>query len=120
MADENIYAATGDAKARSEAIRAEQEQARVKAREAALKELDEADKAREEQRKESDERAAKAKPTPTPREVDLAKLGLLDIDNKEDDGSGPELVHTRVALPADEAAKYNTRSMSYTKTKKPA
>jgi hypothetical protein len=32
-------------------------------------------------------REAAAQPTPTQRENDLAKVGALDIDNKEDDGS---------------------------------
>ena len=117
MADENVYAGTGEAKARSEAIRAEQEQARSKARDAALKQLDEAEKAQAEMVKANAERGARTKPTPTDREIDLAKLGLLDLDNKEDSGADPELVHTRVALPADEAAKYHTRSMSPTKKK---
>jgi hypothetical protein len=35
-------------------------------------------------------REAAAKPTPTQEENDLAKVGALDIDDKEDDGSEPE------------------------------
>jgi hypothetical protein len=41
---------------------------------------------------ESQARAANAKPTPTAEECDLIKLGVLDTDGKEDDGSGPERV----------------------------
>ena len=66
-------------------------QARKEAQEAANKRLDEDDKAREASNLEVMERRNKGKPTPTQRESDLAKLGLLDIDSKEDDGSGPEV-----------------------------
>lgn len=66
-------------------------QARKEAQEAANKRLDEDDKAREASNLEVMERRNKGKPTPTQRESDLAKLGLLDIDSKEDDGSGPEI-----------------------------
>ena len=35
-------------------------------------------------------RSEAAQPTPTQRENDLAKVGALNIDDKEDDGSEPE------------------------------
>ena len=42
---------------------------------------------------EQTERQLKGKPTPTQRENDLAKVGALNIDEKEDDGSGPDDEH---------------------------
>jgi hypothetical protein len=53
-------------------------------------------KATEEQRQknfENAERMAKAKPTPTQEENDRARLGE-DVAEKQDDGSGPEVVLT--------------------------
>ena len=43
--------------------------------------------AKEKQNAEYYERKANEQPTPTQRENDLARMGALDIDNKEDDGS---------------------------------
>lgn len=61
-----------------------------------------------------------SRPTPTQIEVDLAKVGALDLDApKEDDGSGPEMVHVRALVPADEAGGYNTRAMSSTPKAQP-
>jgi hypothetical protein len=42
------------------------------------------------------------KPTPTPEEIDLMKVGALDIDAKEDDGSGPEMVQVTIRVPSRE------------------
>jgi hypothetical protein len=42
---------------------------------------------KEQQNAEYYEREAAMKPTPTQAENDLAKVGALDIDSKEDDGS---------------------------------
>jgi hypothetical protein len=71
---------------------------------------------------------AKGKPTPTPHEIDLAKSGGLDIDAKEDDGSGPEMVPVTIRVPSREGdlnpdpkarnavggdpARYKTRDVS--------
>lgn len=63
----------------------------TQARAEAIKKLDADDKAREESAIERGQAEAKVKPTPTPREIDLAKLGLLDIDNKEASGAPPEV-----------------------------
>jgi len=107
MADQTVH--SEDAKARAEALA----KARVEAQAAANKRLDEDDKARVERNAEAEKRRTQAKPTPTQREADLAKLGLLDIDSKEDDGSGPEVMpaHVRRAAVADEEAvqRYKTR-----------
>ena len=45
------------------------------------------EKVKEQQNAEYYEREAAMKPTPTQSENDLAKVGALDIDSKEDDGS---------------------------------
>lgn len=49
-------------------------------------------------------------PTPTQRENDLAKVGALNIDEKEDDKSGPDPVDARRASSADAAAPYKNRA----------
>lgn len=77
---------------------------------ASVQRLDEEDKARAEAVAETERRQNASKPTPTQRENDLAKLGALDIDSKEDDGSGPEPVYQRVAVPQD-GGKYKTRKV---------
>jgi len=75
------------------------------------------DKRTEEMKKANEEfyaRGAASKPTPTQRENDLAKVGALNIDEKEDDGSGPDLqlVMRREAVSGDDAAKYKTRNVT--------
>jgi hypothetical protein len=45
------------------------------------------------------EQEAAGKPTPTQHESDLAKVGALDIDAKEDDGSGPQMVPVTIRVP---------------------
>jgi len=55
--------------------------------------------AKEKQVAEYYERKANEQPTPTQRECDLARLGALNIDEKEDDGSEWEdEMHQRVML----------------------
>ena len=56
-------------------------------------------------------RVETVKPTPTQRENDLARLGVLDHDTKEDDGSPPE--HETVArmVAARLPEGYETRDM---------
>lgn len=81
----------------------------AEARAEAVKKLDADDAARVE--------AAKAKtygnPTPTQREADLAKLGLLDIDAKEPTGAEPDPHALKdKALAAQEAAGYKTKKLS--------
>jgi hypothetical protein len=52
------------------------------------------------------------KPTPTQQENDELRNGLRHIDDKEDDGSGPDFVHNRVVrrVEADQSkGKYETR-----------
>lgn len=82
-------------------------------RDAAEKLLDQQEKHRQ-RAVEHSERLQNSQPTPTQRENDLAALGVANVD-KEDDGSGPELVHARVVVAADqldERGVYNTRAMS--------
>ena len=71
-----------------------------------------------EARKKAGEELAKrmenAKPTPTQEENDLARLGV-DVPNKQDDGSGPEVhfVVQKVITGEDKpaAASYQTRQL---------
>lgn len=52
------------------------------------------------------------KPTPTQQENDEIRNGLRHVDDKEDDGSGPDFVHNRVVrrVEADQSkGKYETR-----------
>jgi hypothetical protein len=58
-------------------------------------------------------RSEAAKPTPTPAEVDAAKMGL-NVDDKEPDGSDPEEVTQRRVLESriPGANPYDTRSLS--------
>lgn len=86
---------------------------RKKLREETTKQLDAQQAEREQAGAASAKRMASAKPTPTQRENDLAKVGALThLDEKEDDGSGPEMVHVRTVVPASEAEGpgYRTRS----------
>lgn len=54
---------------------------------------------------ESEERMGASRPTPTQRENDLAKIGALDIDEKEDDGSGPDPHNQPLPHPRDAGFK---------------
>jgi len=87
--------------------------ARSEAQAEAKKKLDEDDKERSERNAEAEKRRAQAKPTPTQRESDLAKLGLLDIDSKEDDGSGKEVfpvdIRRAAMLAEGQVTGYKTR-----------
>jgi hypothetical protein len=52
------------------------------------------------------------KPTPTQQENDEIMNGLRHVDDKDDDGSGPDFVHNRVVrrVDADQSkGKYETR-----------
>lgn len=76
----------------------------------AVKKLDEDEKRRVDQINQVGERESQSKPTPTQRENDLAKLGLLDIDSKEDDGSGPDVPPQNTRRTVE--GQYNTRDMN--------
>lgn len=52
--------------------------------------VDEGAKRQAEAVAETERMTSQSQPTPTQRENDLAKVGALDIDDKEDDGSGPD------------------------------
>lgn len=78
-------------------------------------EVDEKARASAEASAETFRRMESGKPTPTQRELNLANVGALAVDTpKEDDGSGPEMVHVRTVVPADQAdqvrAGYRTRA----------
>src|SRR4051812_33293991 len=62
-------------------------------REAQAKGVDERLAERDRSVAEFYEREASVKPTPTQRENDLAKVGALDIDDKEPDGSESDEEH---------------------------
>jgi len=74
--------------------------------------VDERLAARDESVREFYDNADKSTPTPTQRENDLAKVGALDIDAKEDDGSGPEIEYQRRVMQGrlPGASPYETRS----------
>jgi hypothetical protein len=83
------------------------------AKAAATKGVDERLSQRDQAVREAEERAAKVKPTPTQRENDLAKVGALDHDAKEPDGSDPDEVAQRRAMEGrlpGAAGAYETRS----------
>jgi len=86
----------------AEQLKAQQEAARA-SREAAQKTATEGvdHRAAVTQKRTADyyEKSAASKPTPTQRENDLARVGALDIDSKEDDGSGPNMVPVTVMVP---------------------
>jgi hypothetical protein len=65
------------------------------AKEKAANDVDARLAAKEKSVKEYYERMENVQPTPTQRENDLAKVGALDIDEKEDDGSEWEDEHIR-------------------------
>jgi hypothetical protein len=98
MANEHTTAPT------AEQLKAQQEAARAQ-REAAQKTATEAVDARTalSQKRTADyyEKAAAAKPTPTPKEIDLAIMGV-HTDEHEDDGSGPQLVPVTIMVPQQE------------------
>lgn len=83
------------------------------ARDAAKRKLQDEAKARHDANVEADQRRGDMKPTPTQEENDLAKLGH-PVDEKEDDGSGPEVlpVNARRDASPDDPARYKTRDMS--------
>jgi hypothetical protein len=82
---------TVPAPAQNQEAKAEEDRKKLEERRAeAVKQLDEDDKKRHDANVEAGQKAAKVQPTPTQREADLAKLGLLDIDKKEPSGAGPD------------------------------
>ncbi|MBA3572683.1 MAG: hypothetical protein H0W34_12115 [Pyrinomonadaceae bacterium] len=96
------------------AAQTEQSRKDAEARKAdAVKGVDERNAAMQKQNEEFYAADAARKPTPTQRENDLAKVGALDIDDKEDDGSGPEmkLVMRREAIADDSSSTYKTRDV---------
>lgn len=84
--------------------------------EAIMKAHQEQKKALEEARAKTDKRSLSAKPTPTAEECDMIKMGVLDLDSKEDDGSGPEMVRVTEMREVDRSmqaaggAPYETRT----------
>jgi hypothetical protein len=86
-------------------------------RAAMAKVVDENARAAAERAQNQESRQMGVQPTPTQRENDLAKVGALDIDDKEDDGSGPDPRQlppaqpvARNVAPAAPAAPYSTRA----------
>lgn len=70
---------------------------------------------------EAEERMAASTPTPTQEENDLAKVGALDLDSLQDDGSGPDpnvpleaapLGRRRQMTPDNTAGGYRTRAVT--------
>lgn len=69
--------------------------------------------AKDQQVQENEAREAASRPTPTQRENDLARVGALDLDNKEDDGSEPEVEVQKRAMESRSGINnpYTTREM---------
>ena len=82
-----------------------------KAKAAAVKGVDERTAVKDKQVAEYYERKASEKPTPTQRECDLARVGALDLDDKEPDGSESEAEQQRRVMQGNVDNPYNTRSM---------
>jgi hypothetical protein len=68
-------------------------------------------KAMEEQNAAFYEREANVRPTPTQEENDLARVGALNVDKKEDDGSEWETDAHRRVMEGKIDNPYDTRSM---------
>lgn len=70
-------------------------------------------KAKDEQVAEYYEREANIKPTPTQAENDAAKVGALDVDEKEDDGSEWDDEHQRRVMEGrlPGGSPYDTRAL---------
>ena len=105
---------------RQRELDAEQKKRADEAREAAERGVDERAEAMNKQNEEKAEREAKVKPTPTQRENDLAKVGALDIDSKEDDGSGPDYEHQKRVMEGrlPGGSPYETRNAAADKQRK--
>lgn len=56
-----------------------------------------------------EEAARVSKPTPTQAENDAARLGTLDIDDKEDDGSPEDDLSVNRSMAAAKPAPYKTK-----------
>lgn len=82
-------------------------------RELQTKGVDERMEARDRSVAEFYERDATLRPTPTQRENDLAKIGALDIDDKEPDGSESDAEHQQRAMAGrlPGAGPYDTRAL---------
>lgn len=68
-------------------------------------------KAKEEQNADFYKREASLQPTPTQAENDLARVGALDVDKKEDDGSEWETDAQRRVMEGKIDNPYDTRSL---------
>jgi sRNA-binding protein len=100
--------------AKEQAERARKQAEEARARGAKL--VERAEKESEQQSLAVLKRMESSRPTPTQHELNLANVGALDMSTpKEDDGSGPEMVHVRTIVPVtelDESGRYQTRSMN--------
>lgn len=79
----------------------------------ATKAVEEQRKRTEDANRETEERMANSRPTPTQEENDLAKVGALDIDNKEEDGSEDEVTMRRRVMEGNLSTpmgSYSTRA----------
>lgn len=76
----------------------------------AEKTLDEQEKARQKANADAQKLMDESRPTPTQRENDLARLGQLNIDEKEPDGSPTEdLTPQNRAIVSDKPETYKTK-----------
>jgi hypothetical protein len=99
-----------------QAARDSRQKAMADNRAAMAKVVEENARAAAERAKEQEAKQMGVQPTPTQRENDLARVGALDIDDKEDDGSGPDphappmQPMARNVAAAAPAAPYSTRA----------
>lgn len=77
-------------------------------------------KARDEQVRANEERSSYHQPTPTQRENDLARVGALNIDEKEDDGSEWQDEHDVRVATEKLSNPYETRDVEATAARKAA
>lgn len=69
---------------------------------------------------DAERRMSSARPTPTQEENDLAKVGAMNIDDKDADGTEEDEAERKRAASADDgsSASYSTRSASASGDKK--
>jgi len=97
MADQNVLNQQAAAAAKSAE---EQRKANEEAKKIAVEGVDARLKVKDDQVQAKAEREANLQPTPTQRENDLARVGALDIDDKEDDGSEADAENVNRVLAA--------------------
>jgi hypothetical protein len=112
MADEREKLNVGSAESRRSADQRAEQRAESRRRVADNKraDLEKQQQDREAQVVRNDQVASQSQPTPTQLENDLAKQGVA-VDDKEDDGSGPDRPRMRSIHSENDDPRYKTRNM---------